>query len=98
MCIDCWQEMGSPKMLPSSAGEAIQLIERLYELDGSGGRLHIVTDDWNLEDGNIEFCREAVSKAVPGEQADVERRIVELMTPMSAAERGATLARFQKWS
>jgi hypothetical protein len=35
---------------------AAGLIRELYEFDCVGGCAHIVTDDWNLEDDNIEYC------------------------------------------
>lgn len=58
MCLNCWEEAGSPTELPENADELIQLIKELYatEKGGTGGPLHIVLDDWNLEDDNIEWC------------------------------------------
>lgn len=58
MCLSCWKEAGSPTELPENVDELIQLIKELYatEMGGAGGPLHIVLDDWNLEDDNIEWC------------------------------------------
>ena len=39
-------------------------IRDFYDMDGmsTGGPLHIVTDDNNVEDSHLAFCREAVEK------------------------------------
>jgi hypothetical protein len=34
------------------------LIEVLYNYHCTGGSLHIVTDDYNLEDHSLDFCRQ----------------------------------------
>jgi hypothetical protein len=58
MCLNCWQEAGSPTELPPNANDLITMINELYstEKGSTGGPLHIVLDDWNLEDDNIEWC------------------------------------------
>lgn len=36
--------------------DAVMLIKELYKTEGAGGLLHIVVDDGNVEDDDIQFC------------------------------------------
>lgn len=58
MCYGCWTEAGKPTLNTPSVRAAAELVAKLYEHPNcaSGGNLHIVTDDWNLEDSNLAFC------------------------------------------
>jgi hypothetical protein len=103
MCYGCWQEMGKPAMRSPSIEEAAQKIERLYdEFCCDGGNLHVVTDDWNLEDCYVQFCKQTVDRILTGKieryddinppQVALEKEVLDLLMPMSEAERGAALA------
>jgi hypothetical protein len=56
MCYSCWVEAGSPTELPENADELFDLIKRFYAVAPMGGILHIVTDDMNVKDENIEWA------------------------------------------
>lgn len=56
MCYGCWEEEGSPAIVDDKTKAAAKLIEELYEHHCSGGYLHIVTDDYNLKQHNIDWC------------------------------------------
>lgn len=58
MCINCWKESGSTAFINDRVIAAAKLVKELYETDdGSvGGYGHIVFDDWNTSDGDIESC------------------------------------------
>lgn len=58
MCQNCWVEEGSPSIINHRTKRAAVLVERLYETEhcGAGGIAHIVTDDWNVRDSDIEYC------------------------------------------
>lgn len=58
MCINCYQENGSPSIINEKTLKAAKLINKIYEQDdcGAGGCAHIVTDDWNLSDSDIDYC------------------------------------------
>lgn len=58
MCINCYIEAGSPKIVNEKVLEAARLIQQLYETEngGAGGYGHIVFDDWNVDDSDIDFC------------------------------------------
>lgn len=52
MCISCYQEYGSPtKATPA----VMAIIDDLGSADPFG-KLHIIVDDWNLDDEDIDFC------------------------------------------
>ncbi len=53
MCDDCWREAGSPTDWTPQTGQLLALIADLYRIHPTGGPLHSVVDDWNL-DGVIE--------------------------------------------
>jgi len=43
-------------MIKPTVEEVLPLVKELYERNGAGGCLHIVLDDGNLDDHNVEFC------------------------------------------
>jgi hypothetical protein len=52
MCDTCWRDAGSPKDWTPQTGQLLALIDDLYRIHPTGGPLHVVLDDWNL-DGTI---------------------------------------------
>ena len=85
--------------------KAALLIRDLYELPegGTGGPLHVVVDDYNVEDDSIDFygrcvrgentdCDDAsyYGEAWPALQ-DVSQQIIGLFRQMTVAERATTL-------
>lgn len=99
MCYGCWEEAGFPKFDSPKIREAARLVTTLYEMPdgGVGGNLHIVTDDWNLETEHLEWCRDHIVKGgndwiESEEQRILEMQILELMLPMTEAERFSVLA------
>lgn len=102
MCRDCYEEYGEPVIVTDATKRAAALIKRLYdEFAPCGGNLHIVTDDWNIEDSNIAFCRRLVTnggKLDDGRPVDedprqlkLEAEILDLIEPMSEDERASAL-------
>jgi len=58
MCVQCWeQEYGSASIDSEATRAAAAAIDALYEAHDAGGSLHIVVDDWNLEDEHLAWCR-----------------------------------------
>lgn len=56
MCINCWEEQGSPCIINKKTIKGAKLVDELYETEdgGVGGYGHSVFDDWNLE-GDFKF-------------------------------------------
>lgn len=52
MCEGCWIDAGSPQI---DNDLVRKLAKGSLEINPYGA-FHIVVDDWNLEDGNIQFC------------------------------------------
>lgn len=76
-----------------------RLIEDLYAIPGCslGGPLHITTDDNNVTDGNLDFCRKellSISKYTDLDDAveaiHVGTQILDALQPMSEIERSLT--------
>lgn len=64
MCTNCWIDQYSTSKIDTPAvREAALVIAEVYNHHGAGGNLHIVVDDWNLEDGNLEFCSKCIDGA-----------------------------------
>lgn len=75
----------------------------LYECTNAitGGPMHIFSDDYNVEDSNLEFCAKEIDEDPLGREKDypdwplvqaVSRRMIELARPMTEAERAVSLS------
>jgi hypothetical protein len=54
MCDSCWRDAGSPTERTPDTARLVELIGKLYEIHATGGPLHSVLDDWNLDTAVIE--------------------------------------------
>jgi len=95
MCIDCWKHYGSPEIVNDITTTLASLISLIYEYHGAGGHLHIVIDDWNLDDDSIKFCLHQIEENhynYSKEQVESERACAVLMLNSSLDERASALA------
>jgi hypothetical protein len=53
MCRHCWEEEGAPRIDTPAIRSARDLIQRVYDFNDVGGGLHVVVDDWNIEDDDL---------------------------------------------
>lgn len=53
MCSDCYTKAGSPTDWTPQTARFVDLVQTLYAVHPTGGPLHVVLDDWNL-DGEIK--------------------------------------------
>lgn len=98
MCYNCYKEYGSPKVISDKVRDAVELVTKYDSASYCG--LHIVVDDWNLEDEHVVWCLKSISlpEEVSGltERSEEEKTaIVELGTLlliMTIAERATALA------
>lgn len=103
MCSGCYEEAGSPRIDTPQIRRVVKLCEQLYAFAPVGGNCHIVTDDWNIEDSHIEYCQRQVAEGGwldwrtgkhynnnPAQLA-IEKELLDLMRPMSEAERASAL-------
>jgi hypothetical protein len=91
MCCGRYQEAGSPKI----DNEKVRRLAALKPAIDEFGHLHIIVDDWNLEDSHIKFCRREVeqnSKNESERERQEEREFLDLMATMSLDERYSAFA------
>lgn len=94
MCQSCWSKMGMPRIDNARVRRAAALVARLYEEQPVGGRWHIVTDDWNLEDDHVAWCVASPADDLP---TSVDAELGQLLTAMTEAERGSALGLWNRF-
>lgn len=64
MCDECYEGYEGLPIINEKTKKAAELIKELYDTDGGGvgGYGHIVFDDFNIEDGNVDWCIEEAKK------------------------------------
>lgn len=95
MCYDCWKEAGSPAIITKETLRVAELIGDIYSFHGAGGNAHIVVDDWNLEDHNIDRCLGRVAENEDDDdplQLDAERAAIEALRLLPEPERYSAMA------
>lgn len=78
MCLGCWEEEGKP----FAVTDAVRAWAPKFREADPFGALHIVVEDWNLDDENIAYCRRRAD-------AD-ETALLDALQSMSEGERWAT--------
>ena len=53
MCIHCWEDEGRPYELT----DAVRAWTKTFADTNKFGAMHIVVEDWNLDDESIGYCR-----------------------------------------
>ena len=48
-----WVELDRPDDWNPKVARALELIRDIYEYARAGGPLHVILDDWNIEDGDV---------------------------------------------
>lgn len=111
MCKSCWVDAGCPVAYDEDVAEAVSLIKRLYELEPTGGPLHVELDDMNLHYDTItpsyslEPRQAADGSPIPGypdrysvEVHELCDRIAEILTPMTEGWRISVVAHWEGWA
>jgi len=91
----CWQKYGSPAILNDAVRDAAQAVADVYEWSVVGGALHVVLDDWNIEDEHLSRCAQGIedpSRVESEEQLVKERYCLALFRKLSLEERASVLA------
>lgn len=78
MCLGCWESEGRPFAIT----DAVREWAPKFEAANPFGALHIVVDDWNLDDGNLEVCR------ADADPSEIE--LIDALQRMTWEERWAT--------
>ena len=51
-----WDERGRPDSWNPRVKRALELVRDIYECASTGGPLHVILDDWNIEDGDVRLA------------------------------------------
>lgn len=104
MCQNCYEEYGSPAIINAAVREAAELVRQVFDHSVVGGNLHIVLDDWNIEDGSLHHCHKAIQNIQAGyfgphddidpAQVAIERKCCDAFLKLSLDERASALALF----
>ena len=97
MCCGCFKDEGEIKIDNPLVRECLKAIEALYELHPTGGYLHCVTDDNNVDDEDIEWSLNAITKNEYEEDEHslaLNQRVAILMQKMTRDERVSVLGLF----
>lgn len=98
MCYSCYEEAGCPVIINDNVKYVAEEIEKFYELPecGAGGYGHIVFDDWNIEDANIDYCIESAIKKEWKDHPELSRlvclELLRLFKKLSMEERHTAMA------
>ena len=93
MCYSCYLEDGAPSIITEATRNAAAAIERLYEVHPVGGFLHIVVDDDNTDDDDVDFCLAAMDSGdVDRPPSQIEREVGVMLRAMTKDERISALA------
>jgi hypothetical protein len=90
MCVTCYDTFRAenpndfPLPTTKQMREIVNLIDEFYEDWFTGGALHIVLDDWNLEDEDITWC---LQNSDPDLQDDRVKLITGKLLQLTLAER-----------
>jgi hypothetical protein len=95
MCYGCWQEWGEPMIDTPAVRAAAQAIGAVYGFSCVGGNLHVVVDDWNLDDSDLDSCADLLAENIhEGTPAQLvaERHCFGLLRALTEDERASALA------
>lgn len=94
MCHQCWEYEGSPQIDCDGVREAAALVQEVYLFAPTGGNLHIVLDDFNLNNDDLAFCQRRIESADYSreEWRQVERKCCEAMMGLDRQGRASAIA------
>ncbi len=112
MCESCWAEYGKPQIDNPKVREAAAIAHAFADRDLYYGNLHIITDDWNIEDKDLDFCQGLIDFARSAgvgtsheidefghSEPDIvlEQQLLTAMRSMSLDERASALALIERY-
>lgn len=91
MCYGCWEDFGFPMIRNERTEAAAVLVRDVYEHSPVGGNLHVIADDWNIEDEHFERGLDCSPGTTP-RQHECEKRCFDALKAMTLDERASALA------
>ena len=99
MCKTCWESYNSPKIYNLKVEEAVKCIARVYdEVSTVGGDLHVILDDWNLEDEHLDSCLKDAKENASGydkKQVHIQLNCIAVLKSLTLEERASALAVYE---
>lgn len=96
MCEHCWEEEGSPKIDTPEVRAAAEAC-RAYD-DSNSYILHIIIDDWNVRDIDLDVdWAWSLWADQTEEQFFLARAAVDALRPLTERERMSALALMEGW-
>lgn len=100
MCYGCWEEIGKPSIINDSVKEAAKKIAAVYDIHAAGGRLHMILDDWNVEDeyivSNWSYLADPENRE-NRDQEEAEFSCLKTFEKLTLDERYSALALFNEF-
>lgn len=95
MCEDCWSKYGKPTIDNQLVRQLRDAIEIVYGFNPAGGSLHIILDEWNIEDSSIEFCERYIAEnPTTVDEDSFYRHVLSLLREATLEERASALAMY----
>lgn len=95
MCQTCWEDHDSPTINTPAVRNAAELIHRVYQHEPAGGYLHVVIDDWNLDDHSLNVCIQDIHDNelnYEPHRTALQAECAEALRALTTAERASALA------
>lgn len=97
MCDSCWERGGSPTIVNEKTRAAVRCMGPVYHYNGAGGGLHVILDDWNVDDATIKWVRGYIAEPDYMREAGpkrlrAEQRCLAVFASLSVDERLSALA------
>ena len=86
MCKLCWEDAGSPDHREPEVIMAALAVSEAYSHSG----LHILIEDWNVEDHNLDFCQQNMKDRK--RDGPAEQKVIDLFRKLTVPQRYAALA------
>lgn len=91
MCYGCWEKYGSPAIDTPAVRQAAKLVERVYGFSEVGGGLHVVVDDFNIEDEFLDARYDGHDEYNSPGQVGAENECLGALRGLTLAERAAAI-------
>lgn len=95
MCYTCWDMAGFPYIENDATRKAVGMLSEVW----GGGNLHMVVDDWNMEDEIIESCKRDILAAMSAKRKPNARPTIEsLKLELDCADHLLTMTEDERYS
>lgn len=95
MCYTCWDMAGFPYIDNEATRKAVGMLSEVW----GGGNLHMVVDDWNMEDEIIESCKRRIIAAMSAKRKpDARPTMASLQLELDCANHLLSMSEDERYS